>query len=254
MLIVLNPPTFSIEENFILLNGKTDEILMELGPHTNESTTPCSTFKIVLSLLGYDTGILNDEKSPIWTFQEGYDDYLESWKEPQTPKSWMKTSCFWYSKLLANQLGMENFQKYLHAFEYGNVDVSGGLTNPFWVNSSLRISPMGQAIFMRKIINRELPVSRKSIEMTKAVLFVEEMQEGWKLFGKSGWSGSIKNQEGNNFEIGWFVGWFEQGQNYFPFAYNIVQSKVNLAQRIPRVKELAIEILQRLNKSSSLTD
>ncbi len=76
---------FSTEENFLLINGVTDEIVLELGPHINERISPCSTFKITLSLMGYDAGILKDEKTPIWDFQEGYDDWLESWKAPQTP-------------------------------------------------------------------------------------------------------------------------------------------------------------------------
>jgi beta-lactamase class D len=98
------------EENFLLVKGVTNEIVVELGPSINERISPCSTFKIILSLMGYDAGILKDEKTPIWDFQDGYDDWLESWKAPQSPQSWMKYSCVWYSKILALQLGMEKFK------------------------------------------------------------------------------------------------------------------------------------------------
>ncbi|WP_256439933.1 penicillin-binding transpeptidase domain-containing protein [Candidatus Rhabdochlamydia oedothoracis] len=86
--------------------------------------TPCSTFKIALSLMGYDAGVLQDEKTPTWLFQESYDHFLESWK---TPQSWMKTSCVWFSRILATQLGWENMQKYLSLLEYGNSNL--------WANS-----------------------------------------------------------------------------------------------------------------------
>lgn len=119
--------SFSAEENFLLINGVSNEKILELGPHIHERVSPCcSTFKIALSLMGYDKEILKDEKTPTWLFQEGYDHFLESWKNPQTPGSWMKTSCVWFSRVLATQLGSENIQKYLALLEYGNQDISGG--------------------------------------------------------------------------------------------------------------------------------
>jgi beta-lactamase class D len=232
---------FSVEENFLLINGVTDEVVFELGPHINEYITPCSTFKIVLSLMGYDAGILKDEKTPTWTFQEGYDEYLDSWKTPQTPQSWMKTSCLWYSKVLALQLGLEKIQNYLALLEYGNQDMSGGLTDVAWVNSSLKISPRGQVDFIQKMIHGKLPISSNAIQRTKVLLFVDELPEGWKLFGKTGWGGSIREQDSKNLEVGWFIGWVEKDNIFFPFAYNIRERKINLAQRIPRVKQLLVE-------------
>lgn len=50
---------------------------------------PMSTFKIVLSLIGFDSGILVDEMHPVWPFKEGYVDWRDVWKQDQTPKSWM---------------------------------------------------------------------------------------------------------------------------------------------------------------------
>jgi beta-lactamase class D len=229
--------TLSAEENFILINGTTEEIVLEIGSQIDERMTPCSTFKIALSLMGYDSGILADEKNPTWFFQEGYDDYLESWKDPQSPQSWIKNSCLWYSKVLAIQLGLENIQDYLISLEYGNQDMSGGLTIA-WVNSSLKISPREQVDFIRKIIHEDLALSGDAVQKTKKLLFADNLSGGWKLYGKTGWSGL---QTDTNSEIGWFIGWIEKDNIYFPFAYNILGKKMDLSQRIPRVKELLIE-------------
>jgi beta-lactamase class D len=224
---------FSAVENFILVNGVSKESVLELGPHVNKRVTPCSTFKIALSLIGFDSGILKDEKTPVWPFQEGYDDLFESWRSPQTPESWLKTTCIWYSRVLTTKLGLENFQIYLAALDYGNQDASGGLTNA-WLSSSLKISPREQVEFIQKIVQEKLPVSSYAVRKTKSLIFIEELPNGWKLFGKTGWS--IKPENEN--EIGWFVGWIEKDQHFFPFAYNICENKINLAQRIPRVKQL----------------
>ncbi len=226
---------YTAEENFILINGITNEVMIEQGPHINEKVTPCSTFKIILSLMGYDSGILKDEKIPIWDFQEGYDDYLESWKASQTAQSWMKNSCIWYSKVIASKLGLERMQHYLQLLEYGNQDLSGGLTQA-WVNSSLKISPKEQVNVLRNMIQGNLSISNHSVQMTKMLLFIEELPNGWKLFGKTGWSGS--KPVGKNFQTGWFIGWVEKEDKFFPFAYNIHEAKINLPQRIPRVMQL----------------
>ncbi len=230
---------FSAEENFLLVNGKSGENVLEIGPHVDEGVTPCSTFKIALSLMGFDSGILQDENNPVWLFQEGYDDFLESWKSPQTPQSWMKTSCVWFSRVLAAHLGIQKFQFYLAGLNYGNQDTSGGLTNA-WLASSLKISPREQVAFIQKILQEEHPVSCYAVHMTRQLIFIEELPNGWKLFGKTGWSGSTSKPDGKN-ELGWFIGWIEKGDDFLPFAYNIRENKINLPQRIPRVKQLLVE-------------
>lgn len=130
---------FSDEENFLLVDGITNEIMVEIGPNINERITPCSTFKVPLSLIGYDTKILEDKNNPRWVFKDGYDDYLDSWKTSQTPKSWIKNSCVWYSRILTQQLELKKLQDYLSFLYYGNQDLSGGLTTA-WLSSSLKIS------------------------------------------------------------------------------------------------------------------
>jgi beta-lactamase class D len=238
---------FPAEETFLLIDGLTNEKVLEFGLQLDERMSPCSTFKIPLSLMGYDAGILKDEQTPIWEFQEGYDDFLDTWKGPQSPQSWMKYSCVWYSKLISCQLGLNKMQGYLAAFNYGNQDMSVGLVapgkeDPAWFHSSsLKISPREQVDFISKMLRHKLSVTNYSIDMTKAILFKEELQGSWKLFGKTGWSGSISNENDGTLEYSWFVGWVEKERLFFPFAYLIRDKKINLAQRIPRVKQLLTE-------------
>lgn len=246
---------YSTEENFLLIDGITDETVFEVGPHINKQISPCSTFKITLSLMGYDAGILIDENHPTCDFQSGYDDWLVAWRSPQTPQSWMKSSCVWYSKLLALELGLEKIHGYLDSFEYGNQDMSGGLArpgpiDPAWINSSLKISPKEQVDFIQKMITGKLSISSHAFKMTKVILFKEELADGWKLFGKTGWSGSDIAKDGKILEHSWFVGWIEKDSYFFPFAYLIRSQKINLDQRIPRVKQLLVEsgIMKRIFK------
>jgi beta-lactamase class D len=141
---------------------------------------------------------------------------------------------------------VERIQNYLSSIEYGNEDISGGLAEPgptdvAWINSSLTISPQEQVNFVQKMILGKLPISSSAIQMTKTLLFKEELSGGWKLFGKTGWSGSAIAKDGISLEHGWFVGWIEKGEVFFPFAYLIRERKINLDQRIPRAKQLLLE-------------
>ncbi|CDR34909.1 penicillin-binding transpeptidase domain-containing protein [Criblamydia sequanensis] len=238
IILFLSAPTLlSTEENFILVNGITKECILSLGENVDEPITPCSTFKIALSLMGFDAEILLDSENPVWEYEEGYDDYLECWKSSQTPLTWIKRSCVWYSKLLANFLGLDKINHYLALFEYGNQDMSGGLKKA-WLSSSLKISTREQAYFIQKLVSEAFPISVKAQQITQSLLFIEDLPDGSKLFGKTGLGTLYKEPPENNLEVGWFVGWVEKEDRFFPFAYHIREKSVNTANRIGRAKEL----------------
>lgn len=233
------------EENFILIDGSTSEVIKTFGSNIEERVTPASSFKIVLSLMGYDARVLQDEKTPIWHFQEGYDDFLESWKLSQTPQTWMNLSCIWFSKMIALELGLETIEQYLTSLKYGNQDFSTGMIppgplNPAWVSSSLKISPKEQVEFIQKMVRGELTISNHALQMTKNLLFKEEIARGWNLFGKTG-LGSTIDENGKKLKVRWFVGWVESAQNFFPFAYLMQEHEIDSLQAVPRVKQLLEE-------------
>jgi len=236
--------TICAEERFLLVDGASRKIVFQLGSQFDEQMSPCSTFKIPLSLMGYDAEILKDEEMPVWDCQEGYDDYLETWKTPQSPHSWMRYSCVWYSKLLSCHLGLKKMQDYLDAFDYGNQvmraePVMPGKEDPAWFPSApLKISVNEQIDFICKLVQKKLPVTNHALEMTKAILFNEELPQEWKLFGKTGYSGSIGREDPTILEYSWFVGWVEKDAHCFACAYLIRDKKIALDKRIPRVKEL----------------
>lgn len=214
---------------------------------------PMSTFKIVLSLIGYDTGILIDKNYPVWPFKEGYVDSREEWKKDHTPQSWMKESCVWYSQILTKQLGTKRFQDYVKKFAYGNRDLSGdmgrdnGLTN-CWLSSSLEISSIEQILFLEQLLTNKLPVSKHAYVMTKNILFLENLKDDWKLYGKTG-MGSLLSTDRNkklNINHGWFIGWIEKGNRQIIFAIHIADSKKEDTYVSLRAKANAREKLMQI--------
>jgi len=218
---------------------------------------PMSTFKIVLSLIGFDSGILVDEMHPVWPFKEGYVDWRDVWKQDQTPKSWMKESCVWYSQVLTTKLGMKKFQDYVTKFDYGNKDLTGdkgqnnGLTNA-WLSSSLQISAIEQVAFLEKMLTGKLPIKPHAVAMTKNILFVEELKNGWKFYGKTG-MGSLLNADGTknpDLYHGWFIGWIEKGGRRIIFSNHIEDDKkeeIGASQRAKAdAKEKMTKIIDRI--------
>lgn len=186
---------------------------------------PQSTFKIALSLIGFDSGILKDKNSPTWSMPDGADPYINVCKVDHNPRTWMRDSCLWYSNILTSKLGMKKFEEYVKQFSYGNMDISAGLVSS-WVSSSLKISPEGQVQFLQKLVDRKLHLSKESYDKAKNIMFIQELAGGWKLYGKTGNGAKIDNN-GNKTKMqqGWFVGYIEKGNRSIVFAKHIVDSK-----------------------------
>lgn len=234
------------EENFLIVDGYTGMNAVKIGSNHHVRISPCSTFKILLCLLGFEEGILKSPECPVWEYREGYDDYLVSWRASQNPASWIKNSCIWYSKVLAEKLGMEKIENMLIELDYGNRDLSAGLQAPAWVSSSLKISLEEQIHFIKKMVLGPLPFSEDAIQATKELIFIDEVKESWFLYGKTG-GGSIAGPSGEPLKIGLFIGWIEKGDRFFPLAYSICDTTVDHAQKVPRTKELICDFLNNLS-------
>ena len=58
----------------VIADGTSGKILKQQG-NCDQRITAASTFKIALSLMGYDAGYLTDELFPALPFREGYPDW-----------------------------------------------------------------------------------------------------------------------------------------------------------------------------------
>jgi beta-lactamase class D len=203
----------------------TGRVLKQEGDCERRSS-PASTFKIPLSLMGYDAGILREEEKPALPYKPEYKSWNEAWKKTTTPRSWLRDSVLWYSLVLTGELGAERFGRYVDAFDYGNRDVRGdkgknnGLTRAWLSASSLQISPIEQIDFLGKLLKRELPVSRKAHDMTLAIMPDFPLPDGWTAYGKTG-TGFQPMRDGSfdrSRQFGWFVGWAQKGERKILFT------------------------------------
>ncbi|HEY0065300.1 MAG TPA: class C beta-lactamase [Telluria sp.] len=218
-----------------IADAATGKVLLARGD-CERQVTPASTFKIPLSLMGYDAGVLKDAHTPELPFRPGYVDWRPSWRSATTPAKWMSESVVWYSQQLTQVLGKARFAAYTERFEYGNGDVAGDATHDglsaSWLESSLRISPLGQLTFLGKLVNRKLGVSEYAYTMTAQLTQCGQAPEGWRINGKTG-SGS---------GYGWYVGWASRGSGSAARAYVFARLIQKEATQSP---EVAAGILAR---------
>lgn len=233
----------------VVADAATGSLIVEEGDCA-KAVMPASTFKIPLALMGYDAGILKDEHDPTWPFKKGYPDWIVAWRTDTDPAAWMKNSVLWYSQEITRTLGAKRFRDYVEAFDYGNRDVSGepgkddGLTRS-WLGSSLTISPAGQLEFLRRIVRRDLPVSKAAFDYTTRLVDQGAQPGGWHLYGKTG-SGLPRGSDGKPMRgraYGWFVGWAVKGERTVVFARLIQDTRRHDTAPGPRTRDSVIRDL-----------
>ncbi|MEP3438165.1 MAG: class D beta-lactamase [Hoeflea sp.] len=209
----------------VIADARTGEILLEQGD-CRSRVTPASTFKVALSLIGFDAGFLTGTNAPVLAFKPGYPDWGgANWTQPTDPERWMKYSVVWYSQQITAALGAEKIESRLKAFGYGNTDFSGdpGKSNALeraWIASSLKIAPLEQVAFLRALVNRTLPVAAQAIDRTMAIVETNPAGNGWTVSGKTG--AAYPRMANGKFDRakswGWFVGWARKGDRTLIFA------------------------------------
>jgi beta-lactamase class D len=203
----------------IVTEATSGAVIFEQGD-CRTRVTPASTFKIALSVMGFDADFLRDAHDPQLPYREGYVDWGGAdWKQPTDPTRWLKYSVVWYSQIITHALGAQQFRDYVARLGYGNADVSGdpGENNGLdraWLASSLKISPFEQTIFLSKLLARRPPASEYAMEETSRIIESRPASGGWTMHGKTGAAFPRKPDGSFDFEhgYGWYVGWAVNGR------------------------------------------
>ena len=174
--------------------------------------SPDSTYKIYDALFGLEEGVITPENSFIAWNGENYS--FEAWNADQTLHSAMASSVNWYFQSIDEQLGTSSVYDYIRKIGYGNENV-GGDSSSYWMESSLKISPLEQVKLLIKLQNNSLDFAPENINAVKDAICLSSSNTE-TLYGKTG-TGCIDGQDVN----GWFVGYIETADNTYYFATNI---------------------------------
>ena len=175
---------------------------------------PTSTYKIYLALHALENGIITQDNSLLsWN---GMSYPYDTWNGDQTLESAMANSVNWYFQTLDQQMGLESARNFIREIGYGN-QLADGDTSSYWLDSSLKISPVEQVELLRKLHDGTLPASPENAGVVQNAIRLSVTENG-TLYGKTG----TESVNGKN-TSGWFIGYIERGNSTYYFATNIRQ-------------------------------
>ena len=223
------------EGSFVLYDQENDIWSIHDIEHATLRVAPDSTYKIYDALFGLEEGVITPEDSFIAWNGKNYP--FETWNSDQTLQSAMTSSVNWYFQAIDEQLASTNIRNYIQQIGYGNENVSGRLST-YWLESSLKISPVEQVKLLTKLQNNSLGFSSENINAVKDAICLSSSDAG-TFYGKTG-TGRVDGQDVN----GWFIGYIETADNTYFFATNI---GANSDATGGKATEITMSILSDMN-------
>ncbi|HTS43589.1 MAG TPA: class D beta-lactamase [Puia sp.] len=180
--------------------------------YRDSAYTPASTFKIVNSLIGIQTGRITDENMVIrW---DGVKRWDSDWNKDLTMAEAFRVSAVPYYQEVARRIGHDTMKKWIDTLGYGNRDI-GGPIDSFWLNNHLKITADEELGLVKKLYFDQLPFFKRTQEIVRKVMLRED-NANYKLSYKTGWG---NKEDGHS--IGWIVGWIEENRHPYFFVLNI---------------------------------
>lgn len=224
------------EGAFVLYDLNRNAYIRTDSARCAEQFLPASTFKILNSLIGLETGVIPDENYIIQWDGTPYD--FPAWNQDHTLQSAIQNSVIWYYQELARRVGAEKMQSWVKAAGYGNADITGNI-DTFWLDGALRISADEEVEFLKRLYQNDLPFSQRAMDIVKKII-VQEDTPAYRLIGKTG---SVVRMEER---VGWFVGWLEKDGNVYFFATNFKTTSQDGWANGAAAREINLEILAEL--------
>ncbi len=196
-------------------NGQGNFTIYNLNRYRDSTYLPASTFKIVNSLIGIQTGRVQDTNTVI-----PWDGVVRERKELNQNLTMMQafrlSSVPWYQEL-ARRIGKDTMQKWLDTLGYA---ASKGRAvvkkiDYFWLDNSIKVTADEQLGLVKKLYFNQLPFYGSTHDIVKRMMLQEE-NSNYKLSYKTGWGFAEKGHS-----IGWVVGWIEENKHVYFFVLQI---------------------------------
>ena len=217
---------------FTYLDNATGEITVYNMELDTQRFSPASTFKIVNSLIGLQTGrITNDTMLIKW---DGVKRRVEDWNKDMGMKEAFKVSNVAYYQEVARRIGKDTMKSWIDSLGYGNKDIEGPIDS-FWLNNHLKISPDEQLGLVKRLYIDQLPF-RKSVQQMVRNVMLQENNTTYQLSYKTGWGFDESGKA-----LGWMVGWIEENRHVYFFVTfvkapdadtNIATARMNITKGI----------------------
>jgi beta-lactamase class D len=224
-----------VRGTFALLNNGTGKFTVyNLKRYRDSAYLPVSTFKIVNSLIGLQTGKISSDTMVIrW---DGITRPIPEWNKDLTMYEAFRVSAVPYYQEVARRIGRDTMQHWLDSLSYGTKKITSRI-DTFWLDNSLKITADEEMGLVEKLYFDKLPFFEMYQEMVKhAMLF--ENNANYKLSYKTG---SGRNEKGN--DLAWIVGWIEENRHPYFFVMNFESN-----DKTANIPEIRMNILKGILK------
>ncbi len=232
-----------VEGCFALMDNASGKFtVFNLGRYRDSSYLPASTFKIVNSLIGLQTGrIVSDSMVIKWDSVKRWN---EDWNKDLTMYEAFRVSSLPYYQEVARRIGKDTMQQWLDSIKYGaqydtQKVVIRGAVDSFWINNTLKVTPDQQLGLVKRLYFDQLPFFKTYQEMVKRAMLFEN-NTNYRLGYKTG----LGYRENGNL-MGWVVGWIEENGHPYFFVLNTESADRNIEMTKIRMKILK-DILKQL--------
>jgi beta-lactamase class D len=194
---------------FTMLNNSDGKVTVYNMRLDTMRFLPASTFKIVNSLIGIETGKITDEKMVIkW---DGVTRWNPNWNKDMNMTEAFKESCVPYYQEVARRIGRDTMKYWIDSLHYGNMNIGKNIDS-FWLDNSIKISPDEQLGLVKRLYFDQLPFQRRTQQIVRDVMLQEDNTQ-YKLSYKTG-----RGVDENKNSIGWIVGWIEENKHPYFFV------------------------------------
>lgn len=223
---------------FALFNNGNGQFTVYNLPRYRDSTfLPASTFKIINSLIGLQTGrIVNDSMVIKW---DGVVRGVPEWNKDLNMYNAFKLSAVPYYQEVARRIGKDTMQKWLDSLSYGTKKIQSAI-DTFWLDNSLKITPDEELGIVKRLYFKQFPFFDNYEQMVINAMLVED-KPTHKLSYKTG----LGTKEDGT-PIAWVVGWIEENQHPYFFVLNMESRDKTINLKEARITVLR-NILTQLN-------
>jgi beta-lactamase class D len=214
-------------------NGLGQFTVYNLPRFTDSAYLPASTFKIINSLIGLETGTVLDSTTVInW---DGGDRGRPECNRDMSMRDAFRISCPpWYMEM-ARRIGKPAMQKWLdtlgYARRYGKFTI-GNNVDTFWLDNSAKVTADEQLGIVKKLYFDQLPFQKRSQRIVRDMMLWEK-DANYTLCYKTGWGFTEKSHA-----LGWIVGWIEENNHPYFFSLQLESPDHNYDMKPARIKIL----------------
>lgn len=210
---------------FGLYNNATNEFTFyNKKRFADSSFLPASTFKIINSLIGLQTGVISSDSMVIkW---DSVKRKVEEWNRDLSMYEAFRVSAVPYYQEVARRIGKDRMEYWMDTVNYGAGPKDTAFRihsaiDTFWLDNTLKITADEELGLVKLLYFHQLPFFKTYQETVKKAMLFENTTM-YRLAYKTGWG-----RKENGDHLAWAVGWVEENNHPYFFVLNFESPDAN---------------------------